>query len=101
LRFGNNRFLVQQHASFTRARRIALILGQAIQEGGAMVPELITCDQCGRTVIVLSWAPIFEDAVPLTEVDDSHSLSIDCKIDCPACGTRIQSIVPSTNVERA
>jgi hypothetical protein len=84
-----------------RARRIALILGQAIEEGGGMVPELTNCDQCGRTVIVLSWAPVFEDAVPLTEVDDSHSLSIDCKIDCPTCGTRIQSIVPTINGDGA
>jgi len=74
--------------------RIALILGQAIQEGGNVVPELTTCDQCGKTVIVLSWAPVYEDVVQLTEVDDSHSLAIDCKIDCPRCGTRIQSVVP-------
>jgi hypothetical protein len=66
-----------------------------------MVPELTTCDQCGKTVIVLSWAPVYEDALQLTEVDDSHSLSIDCKIDCPACGTRIQSIVPGAPVEPA
>jgi DNA-directed RNA polymerase subunit RPC12/RpoP len=79
----------------TRARRTALILGQAIEESGAMVPELTTCDQCGRTVIVLSWAPVYDDAVRLIEVDESHSLSIDCKIDCPACGTRIQGVAPS------
>jgi DNA-directed RNA polymerase subunit RPC12/RpoP len=66
-----------------------------------MVPELTVCEQCGRTVIVLSWAPVYEDSVQLTEADESHTLSIDCKIDCPACGTRIQSIVPSINGEPA
>ena len=76
-------------------------LGQAIQEGGTMVPELTICDQCGRTVIVLSWAPVYEDAVRLIDVDESHTLSIDCKIDCPTCGTRIQSIVPTPNSELA
>jgi hypothetical protein len=84
-----------------RARRTHSSSAQAIQEGGNVVPELTTCEQCGRTVIVLSWAPVYEDAVPLIDVDDSHTLSIDCKIDCPACGTRIQSIVPSTDVEPA
>jgi hypothetical protein len=57
-----------------------------------MVPELTNCDECGRTVIVLSWAPIYEDAPLLAEVDNSHTPAITCKIDCPVCGTRIQSV---------
>jgi hypothetical protein len=60
-----------------------------------MVPELTSCEQCGRTVIVLSWSPIYDDAAALTSVDDSHSLEISCKIECPACGTRIQSVRPT------
>jgi hypothetical protein len=90
----HNRLLAIAKKANARAGRIALILGLAIEEGGIVVPELTTCDQCGRTVIVLSWAPVYEDLVQLTEADDSHSLEIDCKIDCPTCGTRIQSVAP-------
>jgi hypothetical protein len=46
-------------------------------------------------VIVIDWAPIFEDAVELAEADDSHSLEISCKIDCPMCGTHIQTVAPA------
>jgi hypothetical protein len=59
-----------------------------------MVPELTSCEACGRTIIVLSWSPIYDDAAELPSVDDSHSLEISCKVDCPACGTRIQSVRP-------
>lgn len=65
-----------------------------------MVPELTTCDECGRMVIVLSWAPVFEDSVQLALADDSHSLEISCKIDCPVCGTRIQNVVPTSAGDR-
>ena len=60
-----------------------------------MVPELTTCDRCGRTVIIIDWASIFDDAVQLAEADESHSLEITCKIDCPTCGTHIQSVMPA------
>ena len=60
-----------------------------------MVPELTICNRCGRTVIVIDWAPIFEDAVELAEADDSHSLEISCKVDCPTCGTHIQTVAPA------
>jgi hypothetical protein len=63
-----------------------------------MVPELITCNQCGRHVIVLSWSPIYDDAAELLSLDDSHTLQISCKIDCPQCGTLIQSVKPSASV---
>lgn len=67
-----------------------------------MVPEVTTCDACGRTVIVLSWSPVYEDAASqLIEVDDSHSLEISCTIDCPACGTRIQNVRPTVDADRA
>jgi hypothetical protein len=59
-----------------------------------MVPELVHCDACGRTVIVLSWSPIFDDAAELSSVDDSHTLAITCKVDCPTCGTRTQQVDP-------
>ena len=61
-----------------------------------MVPELTTCDFCGRTVVVLSWSPIFDDAAALELLDDSHTLEISCKIDCPKCGTSIKSVNPTT-----
>jgi hypothetical protein len=67
-----------------------------------MVPEITTCDACGRTVIVLSWSPVYEDAASqLSDVDDSQSLAISCKIDCPVCGTRIQNIAPTVDVDHA
>ena len=61
-----------------------------------MVPELTTCDYCGRTVVVLGWAPIFENAASLESLDESHTLEISCKIDCPKCGTRIKNLKPAT-----
>ena len=37
-----------------------------------MVPELTTCDECGRTVIVLCWGHDTDDAVQLHAVRDSQ-----------------------------
>jgi len=65
-----------------------------------MVPEVTTCEACGRTVIVLSWAPVYDDVTELNAVDESHSLEISCKIDCPMCGTRIQNIAPAVDADR-
>jgi len=59
-----------------------------------MVPELVACDRCGRTVIVLGWSPIYDDAVELASVDDSHSLDISCRVECPSCGPRFQQVKP-------
>jgi hypothetical protein len=60
-----------------------------------MVPEIVTCDQCGRTVLVLSWSPLYDDAVELPAADDSGTLDFTCKTDCPTCGTRIQRVKPA------
>jgi hypothetical protein len=60
-----------------------------------MVPEILSCECCGRTVIVLGWSPIYDDATELALADDSHTLEITCKIDCPHCGPRIQRVKPS------
>jgi hypothetical protein len=57
-----------------------------------MVPELTTCEQCGRTVIVLSWERYQDDAAALMPLEDQGKLEIDCKIDCPVCGTRTQTV---------
>jgi hypothetical protein len=59
-----------------------------------MVPELVKCDRCGRAVNVLSWSPVYKDVVSLAELDDSKTLRLSCKIDCPKCGPGIQSIRP-------
>jgi hypothetical protein len=57
-----------------------------------MVPELTTCEECGRTVIVLCWGHVADDPAPLDAADDSHDFLISCTIDCPGCGTRIQFV---------
>jgi hypothetical protein len=57
-----------------------------------MVPELTTCDECGRTVIILCWGPTDEDAAEFVGVRDSNDPGISCTIDCPVCGTRIQTV---------
>jgi hypothetical protein len=65
--------------------------------GATMVPELIKCDKCGRSVNVLSWSPVYEDTLALAELDDSKTLLLTCKIDCPRCGPRIQVTRPLSN----
>jgi len=59
-----------------------------------MVPELTICEECGRTVIILSWSPLDERASSeLVNQDSGQELEISCTIDCPVCGTRIQNVV--------
>jgi hypothetical protein len=59
-----------------------------------MVPELVCCDRCGRTVMVLSWSPIYDDVLELASVDDSHTLDFTCRVECPTCGPHIQRVKP-------
>jgi len=51
-----------------------------------MVPEFVTCDRCGRWVLVLCWEPRYAD------VDDLSATDYSCKIDCPVCDTRVQTV---------
>jgi transcription elongation factor Elf1 len=57
-----------------------------------MVPELTTCDECGRTVIVLCWGHDTDEAAQLHAVRDSNDQGFSCTVDCPVCGTRIQTV---------
>jgi hypothetical protein len=59
-----------------------------------MVPELLNCSKCGHASLVLSWSPIYDDAVELGKLDDSKTLFVSCKIDCAQCGPRIQNVRP-------
>ena len=66
-----------------------------------MVPELLNCSECGHASLVLSWSPIYDDAVELWKLDDSKTLLVSCKIDCAQCGPRIQNVRPlSSNDDR-
>jgi hypothetical protein len=49
--------------------------------------------------MVLSWSPIFDDAVELASVDDSHTLEVTCRIECPTCGPHIQRVKPMADGE--
>jgi hypothetical protein len=68
--------------------------------GATMVPDLLLCGQCGRASLVLSWSPIYDDATELAAMDDSKTLFVSCKIECPTCGTRIQSTRPMSVGDR-
>jgi len=59
-----------------------------------MVPEVTTCSHCGRSVLVLSWESPHDAAGGLMAVEQTPGLSMFCKIDCPACGPRIQKVEP-------
>ena len=59
-----------------------------------MVPDILKCSQCGRRAVVLSWSPIREDAAEQAALDDSKTMFVLCKIDCPKCGPRIQNTRP-------
>ena len=50
-----------------------------------MVPEVVVCDRCGRTVVVISFHHVEVDAEK-----DSLGRWISVRIDCPHCGTRTQ-----------
>ena len=56
-----------------------------------MVPNVVTCDLCGATAVVMAWTPIFGDILDVTtDRDGQGSREISCKIDCPNCGSRTQ-----------
>jgi hypothetical protein len=44
--------------------------------------------------MVLSWSPIYDDVVELASVDDSHTLEVTCRVECPRCGPHIQKVKP-------
>jgi hypothetical protein len=57
-----------------------------------MVPELTTCDGCGREVLILSWSPIDDGATDQDALGNSLPRLVSCQLDCPHCGSRIQLV---------
>ena len=55
-----------------------------------MVPNVVNCDLCGATAVVMAWTPIYGDARDVTPAGNRQVTEISCKIDCPNCGNRTQ-----------
>ena len=66
-----------------------------------MVPELLNCTKCGSAALVLSWSPIPDDATEQAALDDSRTVFVFCRLDCPRCGPRIQNARPGHSHDRA
>jgi len=57
-----------------------------------MFPRFLICGKCGESAIVVAWMPGSTDINENTGADDSQLEVVKCQIECPRCGTRIQTI---------
>jgi hypothetical protein len=54
-------------------------------------PKTAKCEKCASPTVVLAWVP---NAVTTIRPDDdvARTDSVTCRVECPNCGIRIQSV---------
>jgi hypothetical protein len=55
-------------------------------------PRSAKCDRCGQTAIVVAWVPSGQALNATTGADESKTDIVNCRIDCPHCGTHVQQV---------
>ncbi len=57
-----------------------------------MFPRSTICNRCGRTAAVAAWVPYGHDANEIAASSKATSMMVNCRIDCPICGDRVQLV---------
>ena len=76
--------------------QLMLSRSRYVELGNAMFPPSVTCNQCWKTAKVVAWMPTAKVANHNTGAGEDKA-GVNCRIDCPTCGTRVQKI--STAIE--